>query len=213
MTDFRTKATRDALRKPFEPEQIGKLEATAKRPELDFVGHAAVTDRLNAHVPDWSYTVDELFSVGSTVWIRGTMTIGGISRVEYGDGDNPKEAIGNFIRRAAMRFGVAIDLWSRQELEASGEPDTGAELGKAPAGHRGEGVPRGSGWAPSSHQFPVNPIRCDHKLASGAWVPWILLTDNNSPNLGKEVCPKCGTPKLTAVEGTMEDLGAPYGSA
>jgi hypothetical protein len=106
-----------ALRTPFPKEQIGKLPATQKRPELDFVGHAAVTDRLNTVLGmDWSYTVDELFSIGETVWIRGTMTVLGCSRVEYGDGDDAKEAIGNFIRRAAMRFGVAIDLWSRQEL-------------------------------------------------------------------------------------------------
>jgi len=121
---------RKGLREEFPPEQIGKLPRTDKRPELDFVGHAAVTDRLNAVAPDWSYVIDdekryvaqqtnqrtgEIREV-VTVWLRGTMTVGGISRVEYGDGDDFKEAIGNFIRRAAMRFGVALDLWSRQEL-------------------------------------------------------------------------------------------------
>lgn len=207
MSDFKTKAIRDALRKPFPAEEIGKLPATAKRPELDFVGHAAVTDRLNAHVPDWSYTVDELFSVGPVVWLRGTMTVGGISRVEYGDGDNPKEAIGNFIRRAAMRFGVAIDLWSRQELELSGKPDsnTGAETGKLQAGHREEGEVPGSGIAPSSHHFPLDPLECSHKLASGAWVPWSVYTDENG--VGSIVCPKCGTSRIVAMEGTTADLG------
>lgn len=102
-----------ALRKPFPKEQIGRLPKTAKRPALDFVGHAAVTDRLNQAAPGWSYTVDEMFTMGSVCWIRGTLTIDGVSRTEYGDGDDPKEAIGNFLRRAAMRWGVAIDLWSR----------------------------------------------------------------------------------------------------
>jgi hypothetical protein len=106
-----------ALREPFPKEQIGKLPATNKRPALDFVGHAAVTDRLNTVLGlDWSYTVDELFAIEGTVWIRGTMTVLGCSRVEYGDGDDAKEAVSKFIRRAAMRFGVAIDLWSREEL-------------------------------------------------------------------------------------------------
>ena len=125
---------RAQLRQSFDPAQIGKLPATQKRPELDFVGHAAVTDRLNLVAPGWTYVVDELFSVESTVWIRGTMIVGGVSRVEYGDGDDPKEALGNFIRRAAMRFGVAIDLWSRQELTTSApvggsgrSPSPGAE--------------------------------------------------------------------------------------
>src|SRR5437762_4288268 len=105
---------RKALRDPFPPEQIGKLPASQKRPALDFVGHAAVTDRLNAVAPDATWTVDELFTQGNVCWIRGTMTIGGVSRPEYGDGKDPKEAIGNFIRRGAMRFGVALDLWSRE---------------------------------------------------------------------------------------------------
>lgn len=153
----------DALRKPFDKSQIGRLPATPKRPALDYVGHAAVTDRLRVAAPDWSYTVDEMFTMNDVCWIRGTMTIGDVSRVEYGDGKDPKEAIGNFIRRAAMRWGVAIDLWSREELESSagagpnesavgrsgaGETpaapvDTasggGDELGAAPLGEEGAG--------------------------------------------------------------------------
>ena len=128
------KMVRDWLRKPFKPEQIGKLPATQKRPALDFVGHAAVTDRLNKIAPDWSYTVDTMSELNGKVWIRGTMTIGGVSRPEFGDGDDPKEAIGNFIRRGAMRFGVAIDLWSREELEAS------PAAGPAPTDSRPDGV-------------------------------------------------------------------------
>lgn len=112
----RDQMVRDWLRKPFKPEQIGKLPATARRPALDFVGHAAVTDRLNRIAPDWTYTVLERFLFENKIWIHGSMTLGGVTREEFGDGDDPKEALGNFLRRAAMRFGVAIDLWSREEL-------------------------------------------------------------------------------------------------
>jgi hypothetical protein len=110
---------RERLREKFPKEQVGKLPRTDKRPALDYVGHAAVTDRLNRYAPDWTYTIDKLFDHGGTTYIAGTMTVGGISRVEYGDGKTPKEAIGNFIRRGAMRFGVALDLWSKEELESS----------------------------------------------------------------------------------------------
>jgi hypothetical protein len=126
-----------ALRRPFPKEQIGKLPSTSKRPALDYVGHAAVTDRLNTVVPeDWFYTVDELLTVGSDVWIRGTFTLCGISRVEYGDGKDPKEALGNFIRRGAMRFGVAIDLWSREELRYES-----SRVGSSPPGAVSDGTP------------------------------------------------------------------------
>jgi hypothetical protein len=143
---------RDWLRKPFKPEQIGKLAAVrdkqtgkVKRPALDYVGHAAVSDRLNRIAPDWSYTVDREWHLETTntFWVRGTMTIGGVSRPEYGDGDDPKEAIGNFIRRGAMRFGVAIDLWSREELEQSEAPSTEKSRGEA-----GASGPRPSELAP-----------------------------------------------------------------
>lgn len=118
---------RTNLRAAFEPAQIGKLPATAKRPELDFVGHAAVTDRLNKWAPDTTWRVLKWFAVGETVWIHGEMTVGGVTREEFGDGSDLKEAMGNFIRRAAMRFGVALDLWSRQELETSDPIAVGAD--------------------------------------------------------------------------------------
>lgn len=110
---------RESLRKPFPPEQIGRIPASNGRPPLDFVGHAAVTDRLNKVAPGWTYGILERFGTGNSVWVHGWIQVGGIRREEYGDGKDPKEAIGNFIRRAAMRFGVAIDLWSREELETS----------------------------------------------------------------------------------------------
>lgn len=209
------KMVRDWLRKPFKPEQIGKLPATQKRPALDFVGHAAVTDRLNKIAPDWSYTVDTMSELNGKVWIRGTMTIGGVSRPEFGDGDDPKEAIGNFIRRAAMRFGVAIDLWSREELEAS--PDTPPAVpGKTGLGARssgdissagGEAAGTGTGGVGSSslssppgstkqavgksggNIYPISPDICDHKSQAGRWLPTKQVD-------GVPRCPRCGESAL-----------------
>jgi hypothetical protein len=267
------KMVRDWLRKPFKPEQIGRIPASKGRPALDFVGHAAVTDRLNRIAPDWTYTVDNMSSIGDQVWIRGTMTIGGISRPEFGDGADPKEAIGNFIRRGAMRFGVAIDLWSREELEASPAagpaqavtPSAGvatkgeaalASTGPSPAGETvpptgtterlGEGRSDPVGGAssaplagdsadtasagtedvsslkpphpvPATRTFPVDPAACDHKTQAGRWVKWVRwenvssdgteIVPNGTPG-SREVCPKCGTPKLIAMESTNADLGA-----
>jgi hypothetical protein len=163
-----------ALRAPFPPEQIGKLPASQKRPALDFVGHAAVTDRLNLHAPGWSYTVDEMFTQGGECWIRGTMTVGGISRTEYGDGKDPKEAIGNFIRRGAMRFGVALDLWSREELtanlKASAEPTDAASS------------PASGKQAPSEPKPPVS--------AEGGPTPGTSPATGAPPNLSpSEIAP------------------------
>lgn len=124
---------------PFDRKQISKLPATEKRPALDYVNHAHVTNRLNQYAPDWSYTLDEVFTQAGECWVRGTMTILGASRVEFGKGKNPLEATSHFIRRAAMRFGVATDLWAKEDLEdfeASAANPSTSPAADAPGGTR-----------------------------------------------------------------------------
>src|SRR5215203_4872391 len=107
------------LRKPFPREAIGRLPKGGVM--LDYVGHAAVTDRLLAVDPTWSWEPFSLDPRGlpaldqdNNLWIR--LTINGVTRPGVGDGKNMKERIGDAIRNAAMRFGVALDLWSKEEL-------------------------------------------------------------------------------------------------
>ncbi|WP_437582693.1 hypothetical protein ACSAGD_10545 [Paramicrobacterium sp. CJ85] len=133
------------LREPFKPEQIGKLPKPYRRDSekgkcqecggyhglpaahLDYVGHAAVTDRLLQVDPEWSWEpvgFDEhglpKFDQIGGLWIK--LTVGGVTRFGYGDAQGKqganavKEVIGDAIRNAAMRFGVALDLWSKEDL-------------------------------------------------------------------------------------------------
>lgn len=108
-----------ALRKPFPPESVGKLPKGGTM--LDYVGHAAVVDRLLAVDPEWTW---EPFALGpdglpapdreGNLWIR--LTVCGVTRIGVGDGKNAKERIGDALRNAAMRFGVALDLWAKENL-------------------------------------------------------------------------------------------------
>lgn len=50
------------------------------------------------------------------LWIR--LTIAGVTRIGVGDGSSLKEIVGDAVRNAAMRFGVALDLWTKDELES-----------------------------------------------------------------------------------------------
>lgn len=145
------------LRKPFPSNIIGKLpritcgecrKSSRKRCDnhewvnhcatcngghssaamhIDFVGHAAVTDRLLAVDPAWSWEPMGLDQFGlpaldgnGQLWIR--LTIAGVTRIGVGDNQNDgtgssgKVLIGDAIRNAAMRFGVALDLWTKQDL-------------------------------------------------------------------------------------------------
>ena len=107
------------VRMPFPPESVGKLPKGGTM--LDYVGHAAVTDRLLTVDPEWSW---EPFAVGpdglpmpdreGNLWIR--LTVCGVTRIGVGDGKNAKERIGDALRNASMRFGVALDLWAKENL-------------------------------------------------------------------------------------------------
>lgn len=60
-----------------------------------------------------------------------------------------------------------------------------------------------AGTAPPARPFSVDPAKCDHKRSNGKWVPWQIRSSADHTF----VCPKCGTPKLLAMEATTADLG------
>jgi hypothetical protein len=119
--------TLDDLRAPFPASVIGKLPKG--NTVLDYVGHAAVTDRLLTVDPEWSWeplAYDEqglpAYDRAGGLWIK--LTVLGTTRFGYGDGPDPKQRIGDAIRNASMRFGVALDLWTKGELESQ-DPNGG----------------------------------------------------------------------------------------
>ena len=100
---------------------------------LDYVGHAALTDRLLDVDPLWTwepmgFAPDGTPSFDKTggLWIK--LTVCGVTRLGYGSadgktgGDAVKEIIGDALRNAAMRFGAALDLWHKGILHAD-EPE------------------------------------------------------------------------------------------
>lgn len=146
------------LREPFPDHQVSKLpketkaqidERKASRSagvscrvcggwhhknavHLDYVGHAALTDRLLDCDPAWSWEPaalrDGLPAFDSTggLWIK--LTVCGVTRLGYGHaaqkpqmdpGSREKEVIGDALRNAAMRFGAALDLWHKGDLHVA----------------------------------------------------------------------------------------------
>jgi len=105
---------------------------------LSYVGHAAVTEMLLRHDPLWHWTPVGVDQTGRPILDRNVdgrpigmgirLRIFDHSRIGYGsveptdrrsDGDLIKEIIGDGIRNAAMRFGVALNLWSKNDLEVA----------------------------------------------------------------------------------------------
>ena len=167
MTDTPTFDALKKLREPFPANQISKLPKPTKaqtdevkadfrkgircqqcgawhHPDvahLDYVGHAALTDRLLDTDPVWSWEPLALrdglpaFDQSGGLWIK--LTVCGVSRIGYGhaaakQGQDPgareKEVIGDALRNAAMRFGAALDLWHKGDLH--GDDDDGKEPAK-----------------------------------------------------------------------------------
>lgn len=104
---------------------------------LDYVGHAAATHLLLAADEKWTWEPVAFDAVGlpafdatGGLWIW--LYVCGVRRLGYGHADakshmdkgsREKEVIGDAIRNAAMRFGLALDLWSKADLHHEQEPD------------------------------------------------------------------------------------------
>jgi hypothetical protein len=139
-----------ALRAPFPENAIGKLPKPYKKESpkgncgecggyhglpavhLDYVGHAAATDRLLQVDPTWTWEPFALTPEGlpaldqdGNLWIR--LTVAGVTRPGVGDGASMKERIGDAIRNSAMRFGVALDLWAKEDIAEQEEPRQASE--------------------------------------------------------------------------------------
>lgn len=109
---------------------------------LDYVGHAALTDRLLDADPTWNWEPLSSDPDGlprldrdNGLWIK--LTVCGVTRLGYGDaegktgGNAMKERIGDALRNAAMRFGAALDLWHKGDLHPD-QDDDGADSSSPP---------------------------------------------------------------------------------
>jgi hypothetical protein len=96
---------------------------------VDYVAHAIVTDKLNTIVGQdgWGLAIDLLKESKDgehVIGILATLTIAGLSKQEAGDpgkrstwGEELKLAISDWLPRAAMRFGLGLEVWAKQPLD------------------------------------------------------------------------------------------------
>ena len=176
------------LRAPFPANQISKLPKPkskdapkGKCPEcggwhglpavhLDYVGHAALTDRLLDADPEWKWEPVAVDAAGlplidkqGGMWIR--LTVCGVTRLGYGDAEGKsgpsaiKELIGDALRNAAMRFGAALDLWHKGDLHVDEEQPE-----PAPAAHAKKAEPKAEPKPDESAALAEAKAQCE-KLA------------------------------------------------
>lgn len=157
-----------ALEEPFPPEKIRKKgggSGPRGRPPLPYISHGLVTERLCDVDPDWSsqhlethtYTDREgnLHCAGVTI----ALTVKGVTRVESGGPERSerfaleiKNAMSDALKRAAMRFGVALSMWE-DLVDAEGDEDYANRPANA---QNGPSEPRN---APQAQRQPNAPPR------------------------------------------------------
>lgn len=148
---------------------------TAAHLHLSYVGHAELTHRLLDVDPLWDWEPLALapnglpqFDENGGLWIR--LTVCGKTRLGYGDsqgkrGPNAiKEAIGDALRNAAMRFGAALNLWAKSDLtEAQTEHPKSQEEDYTPPARQASPVPQQQGTNQGASATPsVDPEKAGH---------------------------------------------------
>ena len=142
-----TRAQTDAVKADFKKGIRCKICDAWHHPDvihLDYVGHAALTDRmLDADIMwEWEpFAVDDVglpaLDRNGGLWIR--LTVDGVTRIGYGSadgksgGDAMKEIIGDALRNAGMRFGAALDLWHKGDLHADPVSDAPTPADEQPS--------------------------------------------------------------------------------
>jgi hypothetical protein len=113
-----------------DPKIVGKLPKGGI--QLDFVGHADITRILIEIDPLWSYEpcgwdngrpAIHVENGMATMWayliVHGKKMLG-VGSVRADKQELDKELVGDFLRNAAMRFGISLSLWTKNEWEDLG---------------------------------------------------------------------------------------------
>ena len=118
----------EQLIRPVPPSRIKVKEGSDKKPDTDYTPHSYVVQKLLAVVGPFSWSVgqfiydgDELSGcVGTlTVEVDGrTVSVSGVGDAEgFGstNGDWAKNAESDAFKRAAMKLGIALELWCKED--------------------------------------------------------------------------------------------------
>ncbi|MDQ3180647.1 MAG: Rad52/Rad22 family DNA repair protein [Acidobacteriota bacterium] len=138
-------STLKELRKNVDPELVRQREGWRDRngnvQMVDYVEWHTVADILDATAPNWMHTVKDIRQIGDIFTVTVAITIDGVTREGIGTGlanseMGIKKAEHDALKRAAVKFGIARDLYKK-------ESDTIEREGAVP---------------PNNDGFPANPI-------------------------------------------------------
>jgi hypothetical protein len=111
------------LRQPIDPRLIKTREGWTDRQGnthwVEYIEWHTVADILDRIAPDWSHAVRNIAQIGDLVAVTASITIDGVTREGVGTGPSDtetgiKKAEHDALKRAAVKFGIARDLYRRE---------------------------------------------------------------------------------------------------
>lgn len=111
----------EVLSAPFDRNTIGvKVQRYSgdktKASLVLYLQHTDAYSRIEQVDPAWSFEVLDEQRHGEVFVTRGRLTIKGVSRTNVGDGNEPKGAASDAIKRCAMLFGVGRYLYDTETV-------------------------------------------------------------------------------------------------
>ncbi len=190
------------LRKNVDPELVKQREGWRDRNGnthyVDYVEWHTVADILDEHAPNWMHTVKDIRQIGEIFAVTVAITIDGVTREGIGTGTADsemgiKKAEHDALKRAAVKFGIARDLYKK-------ESDTIEREGAVPPP------------TPTNDGFPANPIaRSLSDLVTAKQLGMIRAISREigaDPNVECENVMHCKTDELSkkAASGLIQHL-------
>jgi Rad52/22 family double-strand break repair protein len=105
-------------------QRVGWTDRAGREHEVDYVEWHVVADLLDRICPDWSHEVISITQIGDFVAVTASITIQGVTRQGVGTGSaydekGIKKAEHDALKRAAVKFGIARELYRKEEEVAS----------------------------------------------------------------------------------------------
>jgi hypothetical protein len=133
-------ATLRELKKHVDPNLVKQREGWRDRngnvQMVDYVEWHTVADILDEAAPNWAHTVKDIRQIGDLMIVTVAITIDGVTREGIGTGLSQsemgiKKAEHDALKRAAVKFGIARELYKKEseviEREGSSTSDDGGD--------------------------------------------------------------------------------------
>jgi len=111
------------LKQPVDPRLIktreGWTDRNGNKHMVEYVEWHTVADLLDRIAPTWSHSVRGIVQIGDMVAVTAAITIGDVTREGVGTGNAEnetgiKKAEHDALKRAAIKFGIARELYQRE---------------------------------------------------------------------------------------------------